>query len=115
MAPPQSEAFMSSATPQPGNSEANDVLLRHLTLLIDTREYPKTICPSEVARALTVDERREAGVADWRELMPGIRSMCSDLRDQGQVEILQRGSILPGDTRLEDIKGPIRVRKAPQT
>ena len=106
---------MSSATVVSGNSTPNNVLLQHLTRLVDAREYPKTICPSEVARALTIDELREAGVTNWRELMPEIRKLCYGMRSQGQVEILQRGSILPADTRLEDIKGPIRVRKAPQT
>ena len=43
--------------------------------------------------------------------MPNIRWKVWERRDRGEVEILQKGEVLPEDTALEDIKGPIRVRK----
>ena len=98
-------------SPSERHHYSDAILLHHLEILLDTREHPKTICPSEVARALRPDELDELGVSTWRELMPEIRGMCWTLRDRGHLEILQWGNVLPANTRLETIKGPIRIRK----
>lgn len=42
--------------------------------------------------------------------MPEIRRKVWERRDRGEVDILQKGQVLPEDMALEDIKGPIRVR-----
>lgn len=83
----------------------------HLERLLMHRDYPKTICPSEVARSLTTTELRQAGVSSWRDTMPLIRSLVWTMRDRGEVEVLQHGQPLVNDTALEDVRGPIRVRK----
>ncbi|KAK0517133.1 hypothetical protein JMJ35_000288 [Cladonia borealis] len=90
-----------------------EILITHLDRLLSARAYPKTICPSEVPRALTVTELKTLGVSDWRDLMPEVREMIWDLRQRGQVDILQKGSLVPDDVDLTDIKGPIRARKIP--
>lgn len=33
------------------------------------------------------------------------------MRDAGEVEIMQKGEVLGREVGLEDVKGPIRVRK----
>jgi len=43
--------------------------------------------------------------------MPGIRDRVWELRDRGEVEILQKGEVLGWDVGVEDVRGPIRVRK----
>lgn len=43
--------------------------------------------------------------------MPDIRQKVWERRDRGEVEILQKGEVLPEDMALGDIKGPIRARK----
>lgn len=90
-----------------------EILVAHLDRLLSARAYPKTICPSEVPRALTTAELKTLGVSDWRDLMPDVREMLWDLRQRGQVDILQKGLLVPDDIDLPDIKGPIRARKIP--
>ncbi|KAI9813241.1 MAG: hypothetical protein M1827_004183 [Pycnora praestabilis] len=87
------------------------VIQQHLDRLLSLRAYPKTICPSEVARAFSTVELEQAGASEWRDLMPGIRQIVWGMRDQGEVEIMQRGGVLGGEVGLYDVKGPIRVRK----
>jgi hypothetical protein len=55
---------------------------------------PKTLCPSEAARALT---------ADWRSLMPRIRAVAATLHD---IEATRNG------LRVDPVAagGPIRLR-----
>ena len=88
-----------------------DVLGPHLDRLLSSRDYPKTICPSEVPRALTAAELRACGTLDWRSLMPLVREILWDMRERGQVEILQKGSLVPQGIESANIKGPIRARK----
>ena len=90
---------------------SNNILDHHLHRLLDSRVAPKTICPSEVARALSPSELNDLGVSEWRDLMPRIRNIIWSLREDGKVEILQHGEVLSDLQSLDDIKGPIRARK----
>ena len=85
----------------------------HFERLLATREYPKTICPSEVARALNARDLQEADIISWRDAMPEIRKMVAEMRKRGEVDVLQKGAILEGDLGegLGHVVGPIRVRK----
>lgn len=58
----------------------------------------KTVCPSEVARALAADEQ-------WRPLMPHVREAAAVLAERGEVVATQRGR--PVDARTA--RGPIRL------
>lgn len=58
----------------------------------------KTVCPSEVARAL-------AAGGDWRPLMPHVREAAARLADRGELVVLQRGE--PVNARTAS--GPIRL------
>ncbi|MCJ1324706.1 hypothetical protein MMC10_001368 [Thelotrema lepadinum] len=87
----------------------------HLSRLLTARESPKTICPSEVARALLPAELKSLGALEWKDLMPVIREMLWKMRDGGEVQILQKGSPIPHDVSLEDIRGPIRARRVTQS
>ena len=93
------------------SAKAAEIFDPHLDRFLSARQYPKTFCPSEVARALSAAELHAAGVSEWRDLMPSIRQRAWQLRGSGLVEVLQRGQVLPSDLRLEDVTGPIRVRK----
>ncbi|KAK8218900.1 hypothetical protein IWZ01DRAFT_427920 [Phyllosticta capitalensis] len=75
------------------------------------RAYPKTFCPSEVVRALSSQELTAEGAKEWRELMPRIRQVVWEMRDRGEVEILQRGEVLGNHVGVDDVKGPIRIRR----
>lgn len=51
--------------------------------LLSQRDPDKTICPSEVARALRDD--------DWRDLMDPVRAEAAALADAGVIDITQKG------------------------
>lgn len=46
--------------------------------------------------------------------MPEIRRIVAEMRKRGEVEVLQKGSVLEGDLGedLERVVGPIRIRRA---
>lgn len=91
---------------------ANTELVRsHLDRLLDKRDYPKTICPSEAARAMSGEEIQSSGAETWRDLMPGLRELSFQLRDQGLIEILQKGQVLSPSTTIGNTTGPIRLRR----
>lgn len=92
-------------------SEVRHVLMPHLERLLSSREHPKTICPSEVARSLNSAELNRAGTSNWRSLMPEVRQVISEMRKRGEVEVLQKGEVVPNTIPVDDIKGPIRARK----
>lgn len=68
------------------------------------RGSDKSICPSEVARAL-------AGGDDgpWRALMTPIRETAIALQRDGRIDILRKGKPVPP----EDVRGVIRLRAKP--
>ena len=57
-----------------------------------------TICPSEAARAL--------GVEDWRAAMPAVREAAFAMADRGTLEVTQKGAVVDGRTA----RGAIRLR-----
>lgn len=93
------------------SSHIQSIIKPHLDRLLSARAHPKTICPSEVARALTQDELHAANASDWRVLMPTIREMLWEMRSLKEVEILQKGEPVSEEIELRDVKGPIRARR----
>ncbi len=92
-------------------SPSLDRVMTHLDRLLNSRSFPKTICPSEAARALSAADLERAGVESWRDLMPAIRERAFELRDEGVLDILQKGEILPVSQTIQQTVGPIRLRK----
>jgi len=62
------------------------------------RGVDKTICPSEVARALFD--------IHWRKYMNDVRQAAVELQQQGKVSITQKGKLVD----VDHIKGPIRIK-----
>lgn len=87
-------------------------LVTEFQILLNAR-YPKTICPSEIARRVDAATLHAAGASDWRELMPAVREVLWAMRDNGEAQILQHGDVLPDDVAVENVKGPIRARRSP--
>ncbi|MEX5295386.1 DUF3253 domain-containing protein [Kocuria sp. CPCC 205268] len=77
----------------PTSAEIRSVLLD----MVRRRGPEKTVCPSEVARALAPD--------GWRDLMEDVRLEACGLAEDGLVDITQRGRTVDGRTA----RGPIRV------
>ena len=81
----------------PSKTKLKSEILR----LLAERGAGKTICPSEVARALGGDERES-----WEPLMQPVRDAAGALVDAGKIVITQRGRVVDGQTA----KGPVRLR-----
>lgn len=64
--------------------------------LVRSRGAKKTVCPSEVARALSPKA--------WRDLMPNVRKIGTKLVEEGLILITQRGIIVD----LNTVRGPVR-------
>jgi len=64
------------------------------------RGAEKSICPSEVARALA---------PDWRPLLPRVREAAVALAEAGRIDILRKGK--PVDPR--EFRGVYRLRIRP--
>lgn len=88
-----------------------DLLESRLNQLLENRAFPKTICPSEAPRSLSATELQQLGAREWRDLMDDARAIVWKMRDLGLVEILQRGQALDEGIRIDEVKGPIRVRR----
>lgn len=87
-------ALVSASTP----SRAS--VAKTIRRLLRERGAGKTICPSEVARAIDSD--------DFRRYMPLVRSVASALVLGGEVVALQKGK----PVSLETARGPIRLAAA---
>ncbi|KAK5201619.1 hypothetical protein BJ546DRAFT_834093 [Cryomyces antarcticus] len=92
-------------------SSTSTLVQDRLNELLAAREYPKTCCPSEVPRSFSRQELQQLGATGWRDLMPAVREIAFEMRDRGEVEIMQRGEALDPGVGLEQVQGPIRVRK----
>lgn len=64
------------------------------------RGADRTICPSEVARALDAQH--------WRDLMPAVRAVASRLAEAGLIRVTRRGV----EVHAESPGGPIRLQLA---
>jgi phage terminase large subunit-like protein len=71
--------------------------------LLECRDAGKTICPSEVARAMAGSDKR----SDWQPLMEATRAAARRLEEAGQIVITQHGRVVD-PARAQ---GPIRLRK----
>ncbi|MET0247110.1 MAG: DUF3253 domain-containing protein, partial [Sphingomonas sp.] len=77
---------------------------RILTLaLLDARADDATICPSEVARALTTGAKDESM---WRNAMPAVHAAVDALVNEGRVQLSWKGNLLAARG------GPYRIGRA---
>lgn len=81
---------------------SKEAIEAELRAQLERRAAGKTICPSEVARALGSTE------AEWRPLMQPVRDVATRLADAGEVEWSQRGERVDPRTA----RGPVRLRLA---
>ncbi|KGE53611.1 hypothetical protein XAXN_15605 [Xanthomonas axonopodis] len=86
---------------QPPDDAQIAAVMRHL---LAQRRPEQSICPSEVARALSDD------AAVWRALMPQVRAVAAAAACAGVVRVTQQGRTV----QLPDVRGPIRLRRGPQ-
>ena len=70
--------------------------------LLDERGADKTICPSEVARALAGTD------GDWRSRMDEVHECVDGMADEGQIILSWKGR------RLSKREGPYRISGSPR-
>jgi len=79
-----------------------DAAIPEAILALTTAAGPgKSICPTEVARALEPEE------AAWRPLMGRIRRAALALQAEGRIDILRKGKPVAADA----VRGVIRLRR----
>jgi hypothetical protein len=79
-------------------------LAQEILRQVAARGADKSICPSEVARALMPDP------APWQRLMAPLREVAFALARQGRLDILRKGHKVPIPADPAAIKGVIRLR-----
>jgi len=84
-----------SRTAGEGRSIADEIIRQ-----TEARGAARSICPSEIARALD---------PDWRRLMTAVRRAAADLAATGRIDILRKGKPIPP----QDMRGVIRLRLRP--
>ncbi|MCC4610586.1 DUF3253 domain-containing protein [Xanthomonas campestris pv. esculenti] len=86
---------------QPPDDAQIAALIRRL---LAQRRPEQSICPSEVARALSDD------ASVWRALMPQVRAVAAAAAEAGVVRVTQQGRTV----QLPAVHGPIRLMRGPQ-
>ncbi|MEM9479701.1 MAG: DUF3253 domain-containing protein [Verrucomicrobiota bacterium] len=69
---------------------------REMLRLLRSRGEGKTVCPSEVAKAVDANE--------WRDLMEDVRTVAAGLAEAGELEVTQRGEVKD----IRSARGPVR-------
>lgn len=75
--------------------------------LVQARGPQKSICPSEVARALFDKNDGET----WRQYMDAVRTMAHRLAEEGRLIVTQKGETVD----IRTAKGPVRLQLCPPT
>jgi hypothetical protein len=91
--------YCSDACRRRGVRSIDNELESAILELLSKRPVRATICPSEAARLV--------GGEEWRPLMEPARAAARRLVVAGQIEIVQRSSVVDPSTA----KGPIRLRR----
>jgi hypothetical protein len=98
--------IMTEASPEGKRRIDESALENEMRTLVAARGPGKSICPSEVARALTGDDPQR-----WKQLMPAIRRASVRLARAGELRILRKGKPVDPD----DFKGVYRLASLPHT
>jgi hypothetical protein len=77
---------------------SNNPISQTILTMAAERAPDKTVCPSEIARALFPD--------DWRKHMDEVRAEAIKLQKTGKVQIAQKGK----PVNVDHIKGPVRIK-----
>ena len=76
---------------------------RETLVLLTHRAAGATICPSEVARALTADAEGKPAAMGWRDAMPVVHAAIDRLVTEGAVQLSWKGEV------LKERGGPYRI------
>jgi hypothetical protein len=84
-----------------GSVQEDQAIVDAMLALLASRAPSASICPSDVARALSSDERI------WRAKMPAIRRVAAQLATDGRVKVTR------GKVEVDALSkgGPLRIRR----
>lgn len=83
---------------------------RRLTMaMLAVRDLDATLCPSEVARALTAADAVDAPAERWRDMMPHVHAAIDALVAGGRIRLSWKGA--PLTARV----GPYRIGYLPRS
>lgn len=106
-----------SITPDPNgpvrtiDAATNEALRAHFTELLDRVEPPESFKPREVAEALTDKQLSKMGYKKQEEAIPAVYELAFESRELGDCEILRKGVVIGDDVTIQDLDGPIRIRR----
>ncbi|HEY8300302.1 MAG TPA: DUF3253 domain-containing protein [Jatrophihabitans sp.] len=86
---------------EPTGDSLRERLAATIRTLLRHRASDRTICPSDVARAV--------GGSSWRTRMDAARAVAAELHDAGVVRVRQRGE----DVEPRTARGPVRIARGP--
>ena len=85
-------------------SASNDDIRDEIFRLLMELRPGESICPTDAARGFGTK---------WRQLMPHVREVVTDMARDGAIEVTLRGDVIDVDqVDLENLKGPMRLRLA---
>ncbi|KAF1821792.1 uncharacterized protein K489DRAFT_321439 [Dissoconium aciculare CBS 342.82] len=79
--------------------------------MLDNTDPPEVFKPSAVAQMLTDAQLKECGYDKWEDALPAVYELAFEMRTFGDCEILRKGKVVPEDVGVEEIDGPIRIRR----
>lgn len=85
------------------DTNARERIIAALDALLAERGLDKTICPSEIARAIAAADSHDG--SEWRAWMPSVRDVTAELAAAGVIEVTQRGSRVD----IHSVRGPVRI------
>jgi hypothetical protein len=99
-------------TPPPAPESLSDArICAEILHQVEQRGADKSICPSEVARALFGQTPPIADGAAWQSLLGSVRRAAIALAREGRIDILRKGQPVGPLTELAALKGVIRLRR----
>ena len=94
------------STSAAGEAGALETVSDLVLALLGARLDQATVCPSEVARALSASNDAEAPGSDWRSAMPMVHAAVDRLVTEGKVQLSWKGQAIA--TRA----GPYRIGRS---
>jgi hypothetical protein len=108
--------YLSGETPKPAplppqDAAAKPFMKEYFASMLDNTDPPEVFKPSAVAQMLTDAQLRECGYDKWEDALPAVYELAFEMRTFGDCEILRKGKVVPEDVGVEEIDGPIRIRR----
>jgi hypothetical protein len=108
--------YMTGTIPKPAPISAQDAAAKPFMkelfqAMLDNTDPPAVFKPDDVAQMLSDAQLRECGYDKWEDALPAMYEVAFEMRAFGDCELLRKGKVIGTDVGIEDLDGPIRVRR----